>query len=82
MLKNGQIWAFQENMGFSRTRRTVEAVEYGDTKLVGKKSPNDFLWDGVIKSCLWYTLTILLKSKMWYIFFFPTGIKCDAVARL
>ena len=43
ILKNGQIWACQENVGFSRTCHTAEAVKYGDTKLVGKKSPNDFL---------------------------------------
>ena len=38
------------DLGLSRKRgllenrcRTAEAVEYGDTNLVGKKSPNDFL---------------------------------------
>ena len=30
LLKNVQIWAFQENVDFSRTCRTGEPVEYGD----------------------------------------------------
>ena len=36
-LENGQFWAFRENVGFSRTCRTGEALEYIDAKLARKK---------------------------------------------
>ena len=71
LLKNGQIWVYQENLGFSKTCCTGEAViEYGDAKLVVKKYTSDALWDGVTPSCLWCIITILFKFKMRYIFLF------------
>ena len=76
-LKSGQIQVCQENVGFSKTCRTGQAVEYGDAKLVGEKSPSYAIWDGVMQSCLWCILTILLKFKMRYIFCFHPVLGCQ-----
>ena len=73
--KNGQIWVFQENVGFSRTCRTVQLVKPWSMVMLGKKSPSDALWDGVMQSGL---LTILFKFKMWYNISFHPYVKVDA----